>query len=508
MGAGQLRRNPKYDGPYDPQEPAALMSEALHKALENAHGAGAQSAVDLLAKANILAIVDPLAWGYNDVFHEVANRVGLPGPYDGITVAPGGNSPGELMNTIVQRISDGQSEVAVLTGAECMYSRRRARRENSTLNWTPFEGRRDFLKGQRELANGIESRHLLTAPVHCYPLFENALRAKARRSVHEHQLFLGEFMARNTDVAASNPFAWFPHAQSPEAIATVGPENRMICFPYPKRMNAIMEVDMAAAVVIMSDAEADRQGIPAEKRVTILGAASATDAWCITEREDFTSSPALAVAFERAFAHAGCSVNEIDLFDLYSCFPSAIQIALAELRVDTNDPRGVTVTGGLAYAGGPGNNYPLHGLAAMVERLRNPSDPASTGLTTSLGNVATKHAVQVLSVDPVKIARSNGQVSAKIPVTYDAPDLVDEVSGQATVETFTILYDRGGEPEATVFVLRLAGGQRTVAHGRCTASEVALLTMEETIGRSGFVTAGRAGPGETNIPNRFELDGV
>ena len=203
-------------------------------------------------------------------------------------VPPGGNSPGELLNTLANRIVAGDAPVAILAGAECVYGRRRAIKENLPLAWTPFEGRRDFLKGQRPLTTPVEARHGMTGPIHCYPLYENALRAKAGRSVEDHQAFLGQFMARNAAVAATNPYAWFQTAYAPADISTVTPDNRWVCFPYPKRMNAIMEVDLSAAVVVMSSDEADRRGIPKDRQVVFLGGASCADAWTPCERADFT----------------------------------------------------------------------------------------------------------------------------------------------------------------------------------------------------------------------------
>jgi acetyl-CoA C-acetyltransferase len=506
VGVGQQRRNPKLDGPFDPQEPATMMAEAIRRALADATAHGANSAEQTLGKTQILACVDPLAWGYHDLFGVLASQIGIAPGYEPMMVPPGGNSPGDLLNQTMNKIVGGGVDIAIITGAECVYARRRARKEGLTLDWTPFEGHRDFMKGQRPLTNELEARHGMMEPIQCYPLYENALRAKAGRSIGDHQKFLGEFMARNTLVAASNPYAWFPFEQSPEDIATPNADNRMIGFPYPKRMNAIMEVDLSAAMIVMSSDEADRQGIPKEHQVAVLGGAGAVDGWCPTERADFTSSPAIQAALKSLFGHAGCDADAIDLFDLYSCFPSAVQIALGELGIATHDPRGVTVTGGLAYAGGPGNNYALHGMAAMVERLRDTNDRSKTGLVSALGNTATKHAICLLSVDQERIQSADGRATEKVSVMIDAPKLVDEKTGLATVETYTALFDRMGVAERSIFVLRFEDGTRTVANGSCSEAEIAALTApdaQEPIGRRGVVTAGRAGTGEENIPNRF-----
>jgi acetyl-CoA C-acetyltransferase len=506
VGVGQQRRNPKLDGPFDPQEPATMMAEAIRRALADATVHGANSPEQTLAKTQILACVDPLAWGYHDLFGVLADQIKIAPGYEAMMVPPGGNSPGDLMNQTMNKIVDGGVDVAIISGAECVYARRRARKEGRTLDWTPFEGHRDFMKGQRPLTNDLEARHGMMEPIQCYPLYENALRAKAGRTIGDHQTFLGEFMARNTVVAASNPHAWFPFAQTAQDIASPSADNRMIGFPYPKRMNAIMEVDLSAAMIVMSSDEADRQGIPKEHQVAVLGGAGAVDGWCPTERADFTSSPAIAAALQSLFGHAGCDANAIDLFDLYSCFPSAVQMALGELGVATNDPRGVTVTGGLAYAGGPGNNYALHGMAAMVERLRNTKDPSKTGLVSALGNTATKHAICLLSVDEERIQAADGRASEKVSVKIDAPTLVDERSGNAIVETYTALFDRTGAAERSIFVLRFEDGTRTVANGSCSDAEIRVLTAPdapEPIGRRGVVTAGQAGIGDANVPNQF-----
>ncbi len=503
VGVGQQRRNPKLDGPFDPHEPADMMATATGRALADVVANGARSVDAVVSRTTLLACVDPLAWGYVDLCTVVADKIGLGTPYEPMMVQPGGNSPGDLLNRMMNKIVDGGVEVAVLTGAECVYGRRRARKEGLVLDWTPFEGHRDFLKGQRELTNELEARHGMKEPIQCYPLFENALRKKAGRSIADHQKFLGEFMARNTEVAASNPYAWFPFVQRGDDIANASPENRMVGFPYPKRMNAIMEVDLSASIVLMSSDEADRQGIPREHQVAVLGGAGATDGWCPTEREDFTSSPAIAAAAREVFRHCGFGVDDIDLFDLYSCFPSAVQMALGELGVSTDDPRGVTVTGGLAYAGGPGNNYSLHGMAAMVERLRNPADPAKNGLVSALGNTATKHALCVFSSDHSRWNDADGLGTEKVPVSIRPPQLVGDRSGDATVETYTVLFDRTATPQQSIYVVRFDDGARTVANGPCTTEEVDRITTSEAIGLRGHVQAGPT----SDDTNRFVLVG-
>ncbi len=522
VGVGQYRKNPKFDGPFTPWEPARAMADAIAVALADAQARSAtsantsqnasqnSSANSIANEAGLLACVDPIAWSYDDLCATTAAMAGIPETVEGVTIPPGGNSPGDLMIQIINRMADGTLSIAVLAGCETLYSRRRAIKEGIELEWTPTSAPRDFFKGQRPLTNPLEKRHGLLAPIQCYPLFENALRFAAGRTVAGHQLFLGAFMARNAAVAATNPYAWFPNAWTPAQIADPTADNRWVCFPYPKRMNAIMEVDLAAACIIMTEDEADRRGIPAASRVAVLGAGSAVDAWTPTERVDFHSSPGIAAAASAALSHAGVSVDDVDLFDLYSCFPSAVELALGELGIAADDPRGVTQTGGLAYAGGPGNSYAMHGLCAIVDKLRASfgSDGAPrVGLVSALGMTATKHAYMVVSNDPTRISAADG-LGHKVVMpsaSVTGPMLVDEVSGQGVVETYTIEFDRNGSPVRTIIVVRFDDGTRTVANGSCSVDEICALMESEGIGLRVGVIGGSAGEGDANVPNRATL---
>jgi acetyl-CoA C-acetyltransferase len=464
------------------------MAEAIAAALGDLPAGVDPGAV--AAAVDHLACVDPLAWGYTELCEVTASHAGLPAGVTGLTVPPGGNSPGDLLGRLANLVAEGSCTVAVLAGSEAVYGRRRARKEGITLEWTPFEGHRDFVKGQRPITNELEQRHGLTQPSQCYPLFEIAQRAAARRTPAEHERFLGELMARNSAAAAGNPYAWFPVAYTPQEITTVGPDNRMISFPYPKRMNAIMEVDLAAAVVVMSNLEADRLGIPRRQQVAFLGGASAVDAWTPTERPSLTSSPALRAAAAAALGEARLTTSEIDRFDLYSCFPSAVQMGAEAIGVAPDDPRGLSITGGLAYAGGPGNSYALHSLAAATSLLR--TGAARTALVTALGMTSTKHAVAILSTEAELVARA-GHHHHKVAMPeadVTGPALADAPSGPGTVETYTVEYGRDGEAVRTVYVVRMADGTRTVANGACTAEEVELLTTTEAVGAPVQVTGG------------------
>ena len=66
----------------------------------------------------------------------------------------------------------------------------------------------------------------------------------------------------------------------------------------------------------------------------------------------------------RALEMAGLTIDDVAIVDLYSCFPSAVQLGAQSLGLDIN--RQLTRTGGLSFAGGPWNNYVMHSISTVV----------------------------------------------------------------------------------------------------------------------------------------------
>lgn len=340
---------------------------------------------------------------------------------------------------------------------------------------------------------------MLYFPVNTYPLFENAIRGELGRSVAAHQLEIGKLFSEFTKVAADNPHAWFPTYRSPEEIATESEKNRYVGYPYTKYMNSIIRVDQAAAVVMTSVAKARELGIPEDRWVYLHGCADANDLWYVTERVNYHSSPAIRTMGRKAFAMAGMTAADMDYLDLYSCFPSAVEIGAKELGFALDDPRGFTVTGGLPYFGGAGNNYVMHSIATMMDRLR--ANPGSKGLCTANGWFVTKHSMGIYSTQP-----REGTWEREDPASYqaelDAMDhpVVDEApSGAGKVETYTVVHGRGG-PEFAIVIGRLGEtGHRFVAH---TPADEATLQ-----GNDGPRYAGRARQGYAGYRGRGRQGG-
>jgi acetyl-CoA C-acetyltransferase len=442
-------------------EPVELMSDAARTALADA---ARPLHVDTVAVAEILS------WRYPDPGAALARSLGIEARRTILTTT-GGNSPEMLVHRLGAAILAGDVDVAILGGVECMYSRRRARRVDPKvhLDWSePDDPPCPEVWGDdRPGSSPYEMAHRALAPTQVYPLLETAIRHRAGRTVAEHTAGVAALWSRFAAVAAENPHAWSRTAYAPDAIATPAPDNRLVCAPYTKRMCANLDVDQAAAVVLCSYETATAAGVPSDRMVFPLAGADAADHYFVTERQELGASTAIGIAVRAALCASDLDLADVARFDLYSCFPSAVELALGSIGLagpDGGDPRPLTVTGGLAFAGGPGNDYVGHSIAAMVEACRH--DPGSVGLVTALGWYATKHSVGLYSTTPpttgyrpVDPAATQAEVDA-LPRRTPA----GAYEGSGTVEATSVAYDRDGEPTIAILSVLTPDGRRALAN--------------------------------------------
>lgn len=461
--------------------PVELMADAALAAAEDTTlGRG------FLSKVDLVATVDAFAWSPLNPARLVADAVGAT-PARLVMSTVGGNTPQAYVNWLSDEIRAGKAGTCLVTGVNVVASMMKARAADKRLAWpTGGEGPAERFGDFKEGSDEYENAHGLFLPANTYPLFENALRHRRGLDAKTHNRRIGEMFARFTETAARNPYSWFPVARSAEEIATPSDTNRIVSFPYTKYMNAVMAVDQSAAVLLTSAAEARRLGVPEDRWVWFLGGGAASeDPWLVSQRPRFDACPSMSFAAEQALSRAGLVAGDLDFFDLYSCFPVAVELACEGLGLSETDPRGLTLTGGLPYFGGPGNNYTLHGIAAMAEALR--TKPGSSGLVTANGWYLTKHAAGVYSsAPPSRAPRPEPEASsARHP---EGPVTVTRTpEGPATIETFTVVHGRSGEPETGIVVGRLEGGERFLAHTPEDRTVLEELMNREAIGRRGRV---------------------
>jgi acetyl-CoA C-acetyltransferase len=505
VGVGQVTNRPDPDTePADRPEPVELMTQALRRAAEDCDGAlpggGAPAGQALLRRADSLRVVVPLGWRSANPALLVAERLGLDAghlPAELMLSAIGGNNPQAMMHEACGRISRGELDVVLITGAEAMYTRAASRRDPGTppLGWAsqPAEGTPApaMFGVDKPGATDLEMSRGVILPIHAYPLFENALRAANGWTLAEHVARIGSLWARFSQVAAANPDAWIRSPRTPDEIALPSAENRMVSFPYPKLCTANMQVDQGAGAIVCSVEAARSAGVPEDRWVFPLAGADANDHWFISHRPELHRSPAIRLAGQAALALAGLGIDDVGPIDLYSCFPAVVQMAATELGLPIDDPaRPLTLTGGLTFGGGPGNNYTSHGIARAVGALR--AEPGSVGLVTGLGWYATKHSVGLYASRPPAHGGSAPFAWRDVQPEVDAlPQCrVDsEATGPVRIETYTVTFDRDGNPERGIVACRTADDSR--AWGNISDPEtLTALCAEEGIGRTGQLADG------------------
>ncbi len=456
--------------------PAEAMAQAVEQALDDA---GLDS-----EDVDLLACVEPLAWNYENLGEVVAGTAGLPTSVEHLWVPAGGTSPQDLLHQVCPRITTGEIHCAVICGSEAMRTRRKAARENVDLDWPARATDVDPMRGQPPFCSDLEIQHGLKAPIHVFPLFENAIRAEADRSAVEQTRVAADILAKNAQVAAGNPHAWFQDAPDSEAIGTVSEDNRLIVFPYTKRMNAIMDVDQCAAIVVASRSLLEKRGALAAA-AAVLGGTGVEECWNPVERSRFDECHAMMRAFEITLDRAGIEASEISAMDLYSCFPSAIQLGLKALGSGPEDSRRLSLTGGLAFAGGPGNAYVLHSLAAALTEVRN--HPESRVFVTGIGMANTKHAATVLCGSDHAPADATGTTTYRETLGEEPLRIEPAPEGTATIVTYCIEYNRDNTPANVVLIIDLDDGARSVANVADVSGFTAAVMDHEVIGRKGTV---------------------
>jgi len=453
----QISSNPRRDPAWAPRDPASLMAQVVRQMAAQRPAASAA-----MTTLGAICCIEPFSWSYEDLNDTVVRESGLPASCLRHWEPAGGNAPSEAIHHLACLVDSGEVRSALVVGAEVAAARAWARKTARRLDWPERPTGYDPLRGQAPFATPLESHHGITRPTQTFAMLDNSLRASVGAPMKEWRIAQAALLARNLQTALANPYAWNPVPLTVEEIAGPDEHNRMVAYPYSKRMMALPTVDQAAALLLLSNEEARRLGLDEFETPSLLGGASGQDSRQMIGRGSYERSAALKVVLGKVFDLSALHVNEIDGFDLYSCFPSAIRIARDTLQIAPDDPRPLTTTGGLAFAGGPGNSYCLHAFAAACDAMMG-SGP-KTVLVTGVGMSFAKHTATVISVDPGRIAGASGDiVHCNEVIPPDVPPPIVTASG-GIVETYTIDYDRDGQARKAIAFIRTDEGRRTVAN--------------------------------------------
>ena len=454
--------------------PIHLMARAVRRATDDA-GISTTESPDALFAVRSLSTKHPNpAQGVADLLRIAPRRFG--------TTPNGGNLPQSLVNLAAADILSGRLDMVFLVGGEATRTRNRARRDGITLDWSTGDDNTsepELVGDDLALNHEIELERKIMLPIQIYPMFETALRAANRRSLNDHQRLIGELWSRFSSVAATNLNAWTRREYSTEEIITPSHENRMIGFPYTKMMNSNNDVDMSAALVICSVERAQALGISKEKWVFPQSGTDCHEHNYVSHRDTFSETPAVRLGGALALKLADKYIDEIGIIDLYSCFPSAVQLGAQSLGLPLT--RALTCTGGLSFAGGPWNNYVMHAIATTMTEIRN--KPNETAFVWANGGYATKHAFGVYAATPPKNGFRHDSPQNQID-SLPRRDVVNskQAEGPATIEAYSVMHDRNGLPEMVCASTLLGDGRRAWATSN-DRDLAASMTQDEWVGK-------------------------
>lgn len=480
IGVGQRTWRPDSSDSQAP-EPLAMWEEVCRAAIGDSQATVGEQRVR--EAIDTTEVVYCQSFQYDDPVQRLADRLGIDPrarTYSGI----GGTMPQQLVNQAAESILRGDVDLALVTGAEALDTKRRLKKAGARPDWSfkdpekkPFPFEAPFHPA--EVAHEVFQAWLTFA------VFEMGRRAHLGTDPEAYRRELGELLAPFSVVAAANPYAWFPVERAADELITVSAQNRLVGYPYTKYMVSVMDVDMAAAVLVASHETADALGVPPDRRVYLRGWCYATDAVYVAEHADLWRSPAMAAASAEAFAGAGIGIDDMAHLDLYSCFASSVGFALDALGLSADDSRGFTVTGGLPFAGGAGSNYMTHSIAAMADTLRN--DPGSYGAVSGVGMHMTKHVYAVYSTTPGPVTPPDEAGVQRALDAAPSPTIVDTYEGRATVAAYSVVHGRDGGAEWALLVCDVDDAGR--CYSRVADPDVlAELEHDECVGRIVRVT--------------------
>ncbi|KAK6528542.1 hypothetical protein TWF281_009783 [Arthrobotrys megalospora] len=480
----------------DAKEPAELMHQAILDAVKDT---GSPKLELLKSSIDSIDAVNTWTWPYPDLPGLLAQKLGVNPSHKHISIH-GGNQPGFLFDEAARRISKGQTKVAVVTGGEALASLGAfaAAGKLPPPGWSESAAEVSGVPSPttRDLGSDLGALHDIGAPIHIYPLYENGYRAYRKQSISDNHKESTKIYGDFAKIAEKHPYAWnFGKRITEETIGTISKKNRMICFPYPLLMNAFNNINLAGAVILTSTEFAKELGVPESKWIYALGGAGTQDSTYFWLRPNYYSSPAITQSLDAALRVSNLSTADIDLYDLYSCFPIVPKIAGHHLGLDVLNPsKPITVLGGLTSFGGAGNNYSMHAITEMTRRIR--AGKGSTGLILANGGSATYEHAICISKQP-RPTGSSYPASPPLPeFTEVAGPPVDETpEGEAVIETYTVSFHRSGEPELAYVVGRLTkNNSRFVANnGDEHTLNLLCSTSDEPIGKIGWVSCDKAG---------------
>lgn len=468
-------------------EPLELWRRAALSAAEDA-GIGASD----LTEADAVFIADCMSWPYDDLALRFSESLGIESAI-GKVGPPSGTSGQTMLNDAYALIRAGKARLTVIAGGEAMATLRAYRNAGTPTPWSfpKAAGQAPQFDLEAHQHPGEAATGLLEGigAVYGFAMRDIARRAHLGISPQKHLDQLGDLLSGMTRVAAANPDAWFPHEKNPDELTVVGPANRMVAYPYTKNMVAMIDVDIAAALIVTSEAWADAHGIARENRIYPWTSCYAQDPVYIAVRPELWKSHAMEAAASETLSAARITIDDVRHVDLYSCFASAVNFACDALGIEERSGERVTVTGGLPYAGGPASSYMLTSIVQMAKVLRR--HPGEIGLVSGVGMMMSNHIFALYASAPPPDHLVHPDMLAVQARLNALPTHVidDEYTGTATIATYTVAHDRSGEPTHGAAICDHPGGTRSYVRF-CDPELLVRAERDELVGREVEIVRG------------------
>ncbi|WP_084722960.1 acetyl-CoA acetyltransferase [Streptomonospora alba] len=506
VGVGQASErigDPGYQG----LSPVGLAAAAARRALEDtgADPAAAAAAVDTAAGIRQFEISFPGAeapLGRSDNYpRSVAARIGAD-PQRAILEVVGGQGPQHLVNELAADIARGGCRAALAFGSEAVSTVQAMAQSPDPPDFSERVGGSldDRGLGLDGLISHRQATHGITDAPGQYALFENARRARLGRTREDYAAGMGALFAPFTRIAAANPHAAAPVERSAAELVAPTERNRPIADPYTRYVVARDKVNQGAAVLVASVAAARELGVPKERWVFLHGHADLRER-DLMQRADLSRSPAAVMAAEHALEVAGIGAADLSALDLYSCFPIAVTNVADALGLAADDPRGLTLAGGLPFFGGAGNNYAMHAVAEAVHSAR--AVPGGYCFVGANGGFLSKYSAGVYSTAPTGWRTDRSAELQREIDSWEAPEEAAEPEGWARVETYTVKHGRGGERTGVVVGRLEADGRRFPAVTEGDDEVLGLLSEGEPVGARVYVRTSDSGSRVTTTPARM-----
>ena len=449
-----------------------LMIAAIRRADADAGGG-------LVARCDWLAIVPQLSFPDIDVPVALPAALGIAPAHVEQSDMASGDTPVRYLNLAANAIARGEAAVALIVGGEAL--------RTAACRPAAADSKPGGAMGANAWRNASEPRRRygLVNPAEIYPLYENASRAAWGQTLAEGQAETGQIWSLMAQVATSAEAAWIRKPVSAMEIVTPSAANRPVAFPFTKLMTANAAVNQGAALIVASLAVADAVG-RRDQAIFVGGGAAAHEPGDALARARWDYSPGMAVSLRETLAINGLEPADLGHVELYSCFPCVPKMARRIIDWPADQP--ATVHGGLTFGGGPVGNYMTHGIAEMAKALRV---AGRHGLLFGNGGYCThNHSIVLSAAQPAlnPFPQDYDRQPLADAERGEIPPLIDDFEGAATIETYTVVYGREGEPSYGVVLARNDAGERVIARiDGADATGIAFLTdgTHEPVGATG-----------------------